>query len=237
MLTQWSMEMDAADMNTATPFEAERQQMVENQLRRRGIHDERVLEAMLAVPRHEFVPEAQRRLAYADRALPIGAWETISQPYIVAVMTQAADVHPGDRVLEIGTGAGYQAAILAYLGAQVFTIERNPELAEEAAERLERLGYDDVEVVTGDGSQGYSACAPYDAILVTAASPRAPQALVDQLAGGGRLVIPVGGRNEQQLEVIVKTDSEISRQTLDSCQFVPLLGKEGWSEAGQVPIL
>jgi protein-L-isoaspartate(D-aspartate) O-methyltransferase len=224
-------------MNTAARFEAERQAMAEKQLRPRGIHDERVLEAMAAVPRHEFVPEAQRRLAYSDRALPIGDWETISQPYIVAVMTQAADVQPGERVLEIGTGAGYQAAILAHLGAQVYTIERNRELAEEAAERLERLGYDDVEVVTGDGSRGYPACAPYDVILVTAASPRAPQALLDQLAEGGRLVIPVGDRNEQKLELIVKADGVISHQTLDSCQFVPLLGKEGWSEAGQARIL
>jgi len=230
---QWMM--NVADMNA--PFEAERRVMVEKQLRRRGIYEERVLEAMATVPRHEFVPEAQRRLAYSDRALPIGVWETISQPYIVAVMSQAADVRPGDRVLEIGTGTGYQAAILALLGAEVVSIERNPELAKEAAERLERLGYDDVEVVTGDGSQGYPACAPYDAILVTAASPRAPQALLDQLAEGGRLVIPVGDRHEQQLELIVKADGEISRRTLDSCQFIPLLGKEGWSESGQVPIL
>jgi protein-L-isoaspartate(D-aspartate) O-methyltransferase len=229
--------MNTGDINTAARFEAERQVMVEKQLRPRGIHDERVLEAMASVPRHEFLPEAQMHLSYADRALPIGAWETISQPYIVAVMTQAADVHPGDRVLEIGTGAGYQAAVLAHLGAEVHTIERNPELAEEAAERLERLGYDDVEVVTGDGSRGYPACAPYDAILVTAASPRAPQALVDQLAEGGRLVIPVGDRHEQQLELIVKADGEIRRRALDSCQFVPLLGKEGWSEAGQARIL
>jgi protein-L-isoaspartate(D-aspartate) O-methyltransferase len=220
-------------MSPAGSFEAERQAMVEKQLRSRGIHDERVLEAMATVARHEFVPAAQMRLAYADRALPIGDWETISQPYIVALMTQAADVRPGDRVLEIGTGAGYQAAILAHLGAQVHTVERNPELAEEASERLERLGYNDVEVIIADGSRGYPACAPYDAILVTAASPRAPQALVDQLVEGGSLVIPVGDRHEQELKLIVKADGEISYRTLDSCQFVPLLGKEGWSEGGQ----
>ena len=219
---------------SSSAFEAERQAMVEQQLRARGIHDEHVLEAMATVPRHDFVPPERVRLAYADRALPIGEWETISQPYIVAVMTQAADVRAGDRVLEIGTGVGYQAAILAYLGAQVYTVERNPELAEEAAERLERLGYAEVEVITGDGSRGYPACAPYDAILVTAASPRAPQALLDQLVEGGRLVIPVGGRSEQQLKVITKSDGKLTYQTLDNCQFVPLLGQEGWSDGGQV---
>ena len=226
--------MDTSDTQTIGHFEAERQAMVEKQLRARGIRDGRVLAAMATVPRHEFVPAEQRRLAYADRALPIGEWETISQPYIVAVMTQAAAVHPGDRMLEIGTGAGYQSAILAHLGAQVYTIERNPELAEEASERLERLGYEDVEVITGDGSRGYPVCAPYDAILVTAASPRAPQALLDQLVEGGRLVIPVGGRTEQQLKVITKSDGNLNCRNLDNCQFVPLLGQEGWSDGGQV---
>jgi protein-L-isoaspartate(D-aspartate) O-methyltransferase len=158
-------------MNTATAFEAERQAMVQQQLRSRDIHSERVLEAMARVPRHEFVPALQVPSAYDDRALPIGPWETISQPYIVALMTEAAAVRPGDRLLEVGTGAGYQAAILAYLGARVHTIERNPELAEEARQRLALLGYASaITVITGDGSRGYPEAAPYDAILVTADS-------------------------------------------------------------------
>jgi protein-L-isoaspartate(D-aspartate) O-methyltransferase len=218
-------------MNTATAFEAERQAMVEQQLRSRDIHSERVLEAMARVPRHEFVPAPQVPAAYDDRALPIGAWETISQPYIVALMTEAAAVRPGDHLLEIGTGAGYQAAVLAYLGARVDTIERNPELAEEARHRLARLGYSAVTVITGDGSRGHPEAAPYDAILVTAASPRVPQALLDQLADGGRLVIPVGNRLVQQLRLIVKAGERTIDRTLTGCQFVPLVGKEGWSEA------
>ena len=219
-------------MNTATAFEAERQAMVEQQLRSRDIHSERVLEAMARVPRHEFVPAPQIPAAYDDRALPIGAWETISQPYIVALMTEAAAVRPGDHLLEIGTGAGYQAAVLAYLGARVHTIERNAELAQEARQRLARLGYGSaVTVITGDGSQGHPEAAPYDAILVTAASPRVPQALLDQLADGGRLVIPVGNRLVQQLRLIVRVGERTIDRTLTGCQFVPLVGKEGWSEA------
>jgi protein-L-isoaspartate(D-aspartate) O-methyltransferase len=224
-------------MNTATAFEAERQAMVEQQLRSRDIHSERVLEAMARVPRHEFVPAPQVPAAYDDRALPIGVWETISQPYIVALMTEAAAVRPGDHLLEIGTGAGYQAAVLAYLGARVYTIERNPELAEEARQRLARLGYGRVvTVITGDGSQGHAEAAPYDAILVTAASPRVPQALLDQLADGGRLVIPVGNRLVQQLRLIVKVGERTIDRMLTGCQFVPLVGKEGWSEAAGEPL-
>ncbi|HXJ93270.1 MAG TPA: protein-L-isoaspartate(D-aspartate) O-methyltransferase [Terriglobia bacterium] len=219
-------------MNTAIAFEAERQAMVEQQLRSRDIRSERVLEAMARVPRHEFVPPPQVPAAYDDRALPIGPWETISQPYIVALMTEAAAVRPGDHLLEIGTGAGYQAAVLAYLGARVYTIERNANLADEARQRLARLGYGSaVTVITGDGSQGHPEAAPYDAILVTAASPRVPQALLDQLADGGRLVIPVGSRLMQQLRLIVKAGERTIDRTLTGCQFVPLVGKEGWSES------
>jgi protein-L-isoaspartate(D-aspartate) O-methyltransferase len=219
-------------MNTATAFEAERQAMVQQQLRSRDIHSERVLEAMAHIPRHEFVPALQIPSAYDDRALPIGLWETISQPYIVALMTEAAAVRPGDHLLEVGTGAGYQAAILAYLGARVHTIERNPELAGEARQRLARLGYGtSVTVITGDGSQGCTEAAPYDAILVTAASPRVPEGLLNQLVDGGRLVIPVGNRLVQQLRLIVKTGERTIDHTLTGCQFVPLVGKEGWSEA------
>jgi protein-L-isoaspartate(D-aspartate) O-methyltransferase len=211
-------------------FEPERRQMVETQLRRRGVHDERVLKAMLNVPRHEFVPREFMEHAYQDRALPIGATETISQPYMVAAMTAACDVEAGDRVLEIGTGSGYQAAILAYLGARVYSIEKNAALAARARATFPRLGYSEVEVICGDGTEGYAAAAPYQAILVTAGSPRIPSALIDQLVEEGRLVIPVGSRDMQQLELVQKTAGGISTQLLDACRFVPLTGKFGWPE-------
>lgn len=211
-------------------FEAERRTMVETQLRRRGIRDERVLDAMLRTPRHEFVPAEHIERAYQDRPLPIGNAETISQPYIVAAMTEAADVKPGDKVFEAGTGSGYQTAILAALGAKVYTLERNPRLADAARARLARLGYESVEVLCGDASLGYPPGAPYEAILVTAASPSIPAALIEQLAEGGRLVIPVGNRQSQRLELVIKTTEGISRQTLETCQFVPLVGKYGWPE-------
>lgn len=205
--------------------------MVEGQLRARGIRDRRVLEAMATVPRHEFVPIDQAAAAYEDRALPIGEWETISQPFIVALMTEAAAVNPGDRVLEIGTGLGYQSAVLAALDARVYTVERNASLAEEARRKLARLGYGSVEVITGDGTEGYAVAAPYEAILVTAGSPRVPQALIDQLAGGGRLVIPIGGREMQQLHLFVRRGEDFSDKTLEAVQFVPLVGKQGWPQA------
>jgi protein-L-isoaspartate(D-aspartate) O-methyltransferase len=210
------------------PFEAERRAMVEYQIRRRGVRDARVLEAMFAVPRHEFVPAAHLAAAYDDRPLPIGTTETISQPYIVAAMTAAARIQPGEKALEVGTGAGYQAAILAYLGARVFTVERNATLAESARQRLARLGYGPVEVIFGDGTEGYPAAAPYQVILVTAAAPSLPQPLLDQLDDGGRMVIPVGDLVHQDLELIYKHGSETTRTFLDPCQFVPLVGKHGW---------
>ena len=214
-------------MRILADFETERLAMVSDQLRARGIRDERVLEAMASVPRHEFVRSAQVAAAYEDRALPIGAWETISQPYIVALMTEAAAVHPGDRVLEVGTGSGYQAAVLAYLGARVYTIERNPQLAQEARERLERLGEArHTDVLVGDGRLGHPEAAPYDAILVTAASPRVPEALLEQLADGGRLVIPTGSRHEQELQLILKAGGRTIRRSLVPCQFVPLVEPE-----------
>jgi protein-L-isoaspartate(D-aspartate) O-methyltransferase len=215
-------------MQQLTAFEFERRRMVEMQIRRRGIHDERVLNAMLHVPRHEFVPSEFMELAYHDRPLPIGAAETVSQPYIVAAMTAAAAVEPGDKALEIGTGSGYQAAILAHLGARVYSIERNARLADKARATLARLGYSAVEVIWGDGTEGYPPAARYQVILVTAGSPRIPAALIDQLFEGGRLVIPVGTREMQNLELIQKTATGISSQTLDACQFVPLTGKDGW---------
>jgi len=221
-------------VNAVATFEAERQAMVEQQLRARGIRDRRVLEAMATVPRHEFVPPESAFAAYEDRALPIGEWETISQPYIVALMTDAAAVHPGDRVLEVGTGSGYQAALLSHLGAHVYTIERNPALAQAARARLERLGYgESVEVLTGDGSAGYPPAAPYDAILVTAAAPQVPPALRDQLADGGRLVVPIGSRMEQELQLIVKSGDKVRTEALTACQFVPLIGEQAWPKFGR----
>ena len=205
--------------------------MVEHQIRRRGVRDENVLKAMFAVARHEFVPPENIAAAYEDRPLPIGTVETISQPYIVAAMTAAARVSPGDKVLEIGTGSGYQAAVLAFLGARVISLERNPFLANTARERLRRLGYDAVEVIDGDGTEGFSPGAPYQAILVTAAAPHLPSPLVEQLADGGRLVIPVGDRVRQDLELIFRHGKETSTQFLDPCQFVPLVGRYGWPES------
>ncbi len=217
-------------MTKPLPFEEERRSMIEIQLRHRGIHDARVLDAMFRVPRHEFVPSALLRAAYDDRPLPLGEAETISQPYIVAAMTEAVEVQPGDKALEVGTGSGYQAAILAYLGARVYTIERNPVLAQSARARLARLGYDGVEVIAGDGSEGYPPAAPYAIILVTAAAPFVPSALLNQLAEGGRLVIPVGDLRYQELLLNLKQDGQIKTRLLDPCQFVPLIGKGGWPE-------
>jgi len=185
---------------------------------------------MFYVPRHEFVPLALVKDAYDDRPLPLGEAETISQPYIVAAMTEAADVQPGNKALEVGTGSGYQAAILAYLGARVYTVERNAVLAKSARERLARLGYDGVKVIEGDGSEGYPPAAPYDVILVTAAAPLVPPALLEQLAEQGRLVIPVGDLRQQDLLLNRKQAGRVKTSVLDPCQFVPLIGKAGWPE-------
>jgi protein-L-isoaspartate(D-aspartate) O-methyltransferase len=211
-------------------FESERCAMIEWQLRRRGIRDERVLQAMFEVPRHEFVPLLYQEAAYDDRPIVIGDGQTISQPYMVAAMTEATEVKPGDRVLEIGTGSGYQAAILAHLGAEVITMERIPRLAEAARKRLCRLGYPGVQVIAEDGSEGYPAGAPYAAIVVTAAAPAVPQVLVGQLAEGGRLVIPVGTLQLQTLQVIHKHGDKLSVRELDPCQFVPLVGRQAWPD-------
>lgn len=201
---------------------------MEFQLRPRGIRDARVLDAMFQVPRHEFVPLALVGAAYDDRPLPLGEAETISQPYMVAVMTEAADVQPGDKALEVGTGSGYQAAILSFLGARVYTIERNAALAKSARERLARLGYDGVEVIEGDGSEGYPEAAPYAIIIVTAAAPFVPPVLLDQLGEDGRLLIPVGDLHRQDLLVKHIQAGEVKTRVLEPCQFVPLIGKAGW---------
>jgi protein-L-isoaspartate(D-aspartate) O-methyltransferase len=213
-----------------TAFEPARRAMIERQLRRRGVEDERVLQAMYEVPRHEFVPPLWQSAAYEDRPIVIGEGQTISQPYIVAAMTEAAQVKPGEKVLEIGTGSGYQAAILAQLGAEVITLERIPRLAESARERLSRLGYRNVRIVPEDGSVGYPAEAPYAAILVTAAAPAVPGVLVSQLAEGGHLVIPVGTLQLQRLQVISRHADKLSVRDLDPCQFVPLVGRQAWPE-------
>jgi protein-L-isoaspartate(D-aspartate) O-methyltransferase len=211
-------------------FGPERRAMIDHQLRRRGIRDARVLEAMFEVPRHEFVPAMFREAAYDDRPIVIGDGQTISQPYIVAEMTEAAGIAPGDKVLEVGAGSGYQAAVLAHLGARVVTLERNPWLAATARERLGRLGYSSVQVIAKDGSEGHPPAAPYAAILVTAAAPRVPQMLLEQLADEGRLVIPVGTLYQQTLQLFQKHGNEFSVSDLDACQFVPLIGKQAWPE-------
>jgi protein-L-isoaspartate(D-aspartate) O-methyltransferase len=217
-------------MVIAHQFETQARNMVETQLRPRGIRDERVLEAMQLVPRHEFVRADLLGAAYDDRPLPIGERETISQPYIVAAMTQAARVAPGDIALEIGGGSGYQAAILAHLAATVYSIEINPVLAERARERLARLGYGNVEMIAGDGSEGLAAHAPYDVVIVSAATPHLSPILLGQLAEGGRLVAPVGNMRYQELLLLSKQGGQITTQHLDPCQFVPLYGKGGWPE-------
>jgi protein-L-isoaspartate(D-aspartate) O-methyltransferase len=203
--------------------------MVEHDLLRRGIDDERVLAAMAEVPREAFVPEALASQAYDDNALPIGSRQTISQPYIVAAMAQAAEVGPGDRVLEIGTGSGYGAAVLRRTGAAVVTVERLAELAARARHALEAVGLDDVRVVTGDGTLGWPDAAPYDAIVVTAAGPVVPDTLVEQLVDGGRLVMPVGPRHgPQRLVVIERHGEDHVERDLGGVAFVPLVGDEGW---------
>jgi protein-L-isoaspartate(D-aspartate) O-methyltransferase len=210
----------------------ERERMVATQLRARGISDERVLAALLAVPREQFVPEWQRDAAYADEALPIPAGQTISQPYMVARMTELLEVVAGDRVLEIGTGSGYQAAVLATLGCRVTTIERHPELAAAARERLVRLGFgDSVEVRVGDGSLGAPDEAPWCGIVVTAAAPMVPTPLREQLdPDGGRLVVPVGSRDRQDLIVVTRRGDEWLERDDGPCVFVPLVGEAGFSE-------
>jgi protein-L-isoaspartate(D-aspartate) O-methyltransferase len=206
------------------PFAAERQRMVAEQLEARGIADRRVLEAMRRVPRHEFVPAAERARAYQDRALGIAHGQTISQPYIVAAMSELARVGPGARVLEVGTGSGYQAAVLAEMGAEVWSIEIVEPLAREAGATLARLGYAKVHVRAGDGYRGWPAAAPFDAVLVTAAAPRVPPALIEQLRVGGRLVIPVG-EQEQELQVHVRTEHGSEVQRVFPVRFVPMTGE------------
>jgi protein-L-isoaspartate(D-aspartate) O-methyltransferase len=211
-------------------YALQRAEMIEKQLRRRGITDGAVLAAMLAVPRHEFVPEELRSRAYEDAPLPIGGGQTISQPYIVAAMTSALQLRPSDRVLEIGTGCGFQAAVLSHLAQEIFTIELRPELASAASEKLARLGYHNVHVHCGDGTLGLPEFAPFDGILVAAAAPEVPEPLLAQLAEGGRLIIPVGDADNQELQLIEKRAGMFSTKMLEGCRFVPLVGHHGWQK-------
>lgn len=205
-------------------YESLRQMMVRSQIRARGVRDERVLAAMEQVPRHEFVPEGQRPHAYEDRPLPIGEGQTISQPYIVALMTELLAVEEGDKILEIGTGSGYQAAVLAQLTPNVYTIEIIQSLAERAEETLTRLGYETVHVKAGDGYLGWPEYAPFDGIIVTCAPEEVPEALAEQLAEGGRMVIPVGPQwTNQTLYVLRKSEGRLRQKEVIPVRFVPMV--------------
>jgi protein-L-isoaspartate(D-aspartate) O-methyltransferase len=211
-------------------FEEACRQMVERQLAGRGITDERVLDAMREVPRHRFVPEDMWDMAYRDTPLPIGHGQTISQPYIVAYMTQMLHLTPADRVLEVGTGSGYQVAILSRLANQVYTIERVEELARCAEQVTRELGYDNVMFHVGDGGYGWPQAAPFDAIIVTAAAPEVPQPLVAQLADGAPLVAPIGPAGHQELVRLTKQGERTKLEHLVPVAFVPLVGEHGWRE-------
>jgi protein-L-isoaspartate(D-aspartate) O-methyltransferase len=216
--------MPDAPTTADDPYREARRRMVRDQIERRGVRDPRVLEAMRAVPRHLFVPESLRPRAYEDTPLPIGEGQTISQPYIVAFMTEALRPEPGDRVLEVGTGSGYQAAVLGSIVSQVYSIEILPALAATARARLQDLGWRNVRVRQGDGYRGWPEEAPFDGIMVTAAPGTVPQPLIDQLKEGGRLVIPVG-TGEQQLVRLTRTATGIERETLLPVRFVPMTGE------------
>jgi protein-L-isoaspartate(D-aspartate) O-methyltransferase len=216
--------------NSHDPLTAARLSMVETQLRSRGIRDHRVLNAMTKVPRHEFVGRQHWADAYADHPVPIGEQQTTSQPYIIAVMLQAAEIKPQDRVLEIGAGSGYQTALLCELAREVFAVERYAALSTNVARILERLGYKNATTITGDGSLGLRERAPFDAIIVAAAAPRVPPALVEQLAPGGRLVVPVGDAQQQVLQLARKDAAgNVTVTSLESCRFVPLVGQQGFA--------
>jgi len=207
-----------------------REKMVETQIKARGVKDTRVLKAMLKVPRHLFVEEALRDQAYGDFPLPIGEGQTISQPYIVAIMTEALELKGNERVLEVGTGSGYQTAILAELALWIYTIEKYFSLLERAKNILIKLGYKNISFKLGDGSLGWKEVAPFDAIIVTAAAPKIPQPLIDQLLEGGRIVIPVGDEYSQVLVKGIKRDGKLHTQTLEPVRFVKLVGAYGFKE-------
>lgn len=209
-------------------FRAARKRMVDKQIAQRGITSPRILHAFLETPRHLFIPADQQLYAYQDGPLPIGKGQTISQPYIVAYMTHHLDLTGSERVLEIGTGSGYQAAILGTLAGEIHTIERHPSLAKSATRLLDELGFENITVHLGDGTNGLPEYAPYDAIMVTAAAPEVPLPLLDQLSEGGRLIMPVGARFGQVLHLYKKHDNQIKREHLAPVAFVPLIGDHGW---------
>ncbi|MFH2138388.1 MAG: protein-L-isoaspartate(D-aspartate) O-methyltransferase [Candidatus Omnitrophota bacterium] len=211
-----------------TDFYFLRDQMIETQLTLRGIKDRRVLDAFRKVARHEFVSPELEKSAYEDHPLPIGSGQTISQPYMVALMSELLELKGQERVLEIGTGSGYQSAILAQLAKEVYSLERIEKLAHKTRERFQNLGIDNVFIEVGDGTLGFEKHSPYDAIIVTAASPEIPPALLSQLNDGGRLVIPVGGRSQQVLTCCVRKKEQVEIRKVCGCVFVPLIGKEGW---------
>lgn len=209
-------------------YSAKRAEMVATQLRARGIRDERVLEAMARIPRHLFVPVGYQEQAYEDHPLPIGEDQTISQPFIIAVSLQALELRGNESVLEVGTGSGYQTALLALLARFVYSIERHARLAESAVSVLEQIGLPNLKVVVGDGSHGIPEYAPFDAIVVSAAAPNIPNSLFQQLAEGGRMVIPVGPPQAQELQLVRKQDGRAIIEVLEGCRFVPLVGAEGY---------
>jgi protein-L-isoaspartate(D-aspartate) O-methyltransferase len=211
-----------------TDFAELRASMVERQLRRRGIADERVLAAIGEVPRERFVPERFRRRAYSDSALPIGEGQTISQPWIVAAICQALELKGGERVLEVGSGSGYSAAVLARLAAETIGVERHASLAAEARRALDELGVENVELLVGDGSRGVAERAPFEAIAVHAAAPSPPRTLLGQLAEGGRLVVPIAGDGADLLTVFRRAGERLDREEIGPCRFVPLIGEEGF---------
>jgi protein-L-isoaspartate(D-aspartate) O-methyltransferase len=213
------------------PYLPLRAEMVESQIQKRGVRDPRLLQAMLAVPRHEFVPEQYRAMAYADEPVGIGDGQTISQPYIVAAMTEALGLRGSEKVLDVGTGSGYQAAILALLARDVYSVEYRPDLARSAAERLQRIGFTNVHVHCGDGSLGLKEFAPYDAILVAASAPSVPSPLLEQLQHqGGRLIAPIGAEDHQELLLVTRQGDEYVAEHREACRFVPLLGRFGWKD-------
>jgi protein-L-isoaspartate(D-aspartate) O-methyltransferase len=217
--------LEMSSSTEADIFSNLRLRMVDSQLRARGIADQRVLDAMARVPRHEFTVERYRDQAYEDHPLPIGQEQTISQPYIVALMLEALALKPADRILEVGTGSGYVTALLTELTAEVFSIERHAALADQARELLARLRYRNAKVITGDGTQGFREYAPYDAILVSAAASEVPEALLAQLVEGGRMIIPIGSADSQQLQLIRMRDGQPRISLRELCRFVPLVSE------------
>lgn len=217
--------------NEGSKYERQREEMVKRQIEARGISDQRVLAALRKVPRHLFVSEALHDQAYGDFPLPIGEQQTISQPYIVAEMTQALQLSENDRVLEIGTGSGYQAAVLAEIAYRVFTVERIHSLLVKARRIFDMLKYHNIVTRLGDGTAGWADESPFDAIIITAGAPRIPEPLIAQLAMGGRMVVPVGDQHSQELIKVIRDEKGIHQRNLGGCRFVKLVGEHGWNDA------